>query len=246
MMEINTFALIIKRIPLNVRVDYIKSTFLEKGIGEVNEVTLTKRKNDLGQEYNSAVVTFNFAICGKNCQSLISQMNSSPDGTTRFYYSPPTSKYWIIKIHNVIETKCYDMEDIKVSDSVMHSLAMQLFLSEQKNKILEKKIEELTKKSTFNDMKVVTLNVELETKDAEISELNSCLKNIQEENALEKSIMSNRLCIYKDTIEKLNESINDERSILEMVKTDIRYVSGLIENSSDVVLKNQIVNLIEY
>lgn len=242
----NKFAVFIKRASCNVTQDYIRHVFYRNAIGVVDNVEFIERKNDLGQAYYNAIVTFSKIFSGSSAfKKIICDINKSSDGTVRFYYND--RGYWHIKRHLNESTEInLDGTSEDLITKVVGHLHTELKFSDDKCRKLESRIEKYEKKMTQEKMRIVNLELQIDDIKREKDDYIDIANNLRKEVdmlTLDNEIGQQDKEKATNLVEELKTEARDFENILSMISKEICGIRRLINDDVDIVLKNKILIL---
>jgi len=242
-----TYALFIKRAEENHTKEFITEAFASNQIGKVSDVTFIQKCSDTGHPYNGVIVNFETLNDNMVVSNLFNQMNSSKDGTTRFYFGK--TRYWIINVH---KSKTYEHNeivfsqelDIQLSDQdrirqlelLVHSLTQDINYAKHKETETNNQIYNISKENTYQHLQIMELHSQLEEKERREMELMNRInkleiQNSQLENELEVTIREleerGEECIV------LKEDIYDEVATRKYMEEQVKDIVEMIKEVND-------------
>lgn len=177
MASFNNISLYIKRADLYCTKDYICNAFTVSNIGIVKDVKFIKKSDSAGREYNGAIVIFERWFMNAKVTSLLNDMASSIDGTTKFIYDYH-GRYWFINVYKplIAESEEFATVDVNLPDKVrideleklVKSMAAQMNYTQLRQERTERQLMEVEEKQSHHALCNMELRFQLEDKDMEI------------------------------------------------------------------------------
>ena len=207
----NNAALFIKRAEEYQTMKFIIDVFATNNIGKVRNVRFIKKNDSTGRTYNGAIVIFDRWCMNTLVQTLLNEMSTSIDGTTKFYFEP--HKYWIINIHRqklaecqettIVDQSLPDKEKISHLESLIKSMSAQIYYMQSKQERTERLMMEYEQKETHQQLVNMELRFQLEE---HISEQEFAFKQKFEELNNEKVMLQSKIAtIAIDYTRKVSE-----------------------------------------
>lgn len=185
MSTIKNLTLYIKRAESHHTKEFIIDAFASNNIGKVRDVKFIK-KSGCGSEYNGVVVIFERWNLNSLVKQLFEQMNSSPDGTTKFTYDYLTRRYWIINMYknncpeveeiSVVDSNLPDAERIKELENLVKSMTVQMHYIQTRQEKLERQLADSEHKNTQYWIDNEELKSQIEGKEIEMKWLEDDFK----------------------------------------------------------------------
>jgi len=247
MASFTNMALFIKRAEMHHDKDFICKAFTDNKIGKVKEIQLIKKTNDYGKDYNGVIVIFEKWEHNQLVKNLIKQMNSSADGTTKFYFNHP--QYWFIKIHTSktiehkeimhVDNTLPDKERIEELEKLVKSMATQIHFMETRQERSEQNMMDYEHKHIQNHLYNSELKCQLDLKDMEIKwnedDSKELIQKLQEENSsLKCRLACTAINLAQKEIEcnNLKQELQDEKTISNYKEFQTQEMKGLLQGVS--------------
>ena len=221
----NNAALFIKRAEEYQTSEFIINAFAINNIGKVRDVRFIKKNDSIGRTYNGVIVIFDRWCMNTLVQSLLNEMSSSIDGTTKFYFEP--HRYWIINIHRqkivecqetiIVDKSLPDKEKVRHLEELVKSMSAQIYYMQSKQERTERLMMEYEQKETHQHLVNMELRFQLEE---QISEQESEFKKEVEELKGKNVILQSKIAtISIDYTRKVSEceSIQQELGEAECI-----------------------------
>jgi hypothetical protein len=244
MESFTNIALFIKRAEIHHDTNFITKAFADNKIGSVKEVQFIKKTNDNGKEYNGVIVIFEKWEHNQLVKNLISQMNSSKDGTTRFYFN--NSQYWFIKIHTskaviheehvTVDKSLPDKQRIEELEKLVKSMATQIHFMELRQERSEQSMMEYEHKHIQNHLYNSELKTQVDLKEMERKwteeDFNEEIKKLKEENMQLRCRLS---CVSIDLsrkeleCKKLLQELQDEQTVVNYKENQTQEMKQLLQ-----------------
>lgn len=239
----NNVALFIKRAEEYQTKEFIIEAFESNHIGKVRDIKIIKKHNDFGKNYNGIIVIFERWNMNRLVQTLFSEMSSSHDGTTQFYFEP--HRYWIINVHRQKLTECEeftvvdpllsDKDKISKLEELVKSMSAQIHYTQTRQEKNERYLMDLEHKETHHHLVNMELRSQLEDKDwehklAEDDFKEEMVKLLEENESLRCRLALNDIDILrKDTkIEQLQEEVRDICNILSYIENQAQEMKQIL------------------
>lgn len=250
-------ALFIKRAEEYQTKEFIIEAFSSNNIGKVKDVKFIKKNNDFGKNYNGVIVIFERWNMNRLVQSLFSEMSTSPDGTTRFYFD--NYRYWIINIHKqklqeceeiaTVDSSLSDKDKINKLEELVKSMSAQIFYMQNRQEKSERSMMDLEHKDTYHHLVNVELRFQLEEKDREKKwaedKQNEEIVRLREENEmLESRLALNAIdLVRKETqCETLKQELHDGNCILAYVENQAQEMKQMLRAVLDTDPVKPVIN----
>jgi chromosome segregation ATPase len=244
----NNVSIFIKRAEEYQTKEFIINAFKENKIGKVSDVKFIKKQNDMGKQYNGAIVIFERWDTNRLVESLFNEMSSSNDGTTKFYYN--SYRYWIIKVHSqklpeceesvLVDSSLPDKERISQLEELVKSMSAKIHYMETRHEKCERIMMDYERKDTQHHLYNIELMSQIEEKNTELiwteKDFRYEIEKIQEENnmlrfRLELSEMDiNR---KENECENLREEIREQTSITCYIENQVSELKDMLHRVSD-------------
>lgn len=253
----NNVALFIKRAEENQTKEFIIEAFASNNIGKVCDVKFIKKHGDRGRNYNGVIVIFERWNMNTLVQKLFSEMASSQDGTTKFYFDH--FRYWIINVHRqklpeceestFVDSSLSDKEKISKLEELIKSMSSQIYYMQTRQEKSERIMMDLEHKETYHHIINTDLRFQLENKDWEKQfvedELKEEIKKLHEENKILRcSLELNAIdLVRKDTqYEKLQEELHDAKCIIAYVENQAQEMKQMLKAVLDTDPVKPVIN----
>jgi hypothetical protein len=251
-------ALFIKRAEENQTKEFIIEAFDSNNIGKVKDVKFIKKHNAIGRNYNGVIVIFETWNMNRLVQTLFSEMASSPDETTKFYFNK--FRYWVINVHRQKLSECEETTLVdqslsgknKISklEELVKSMSAQIFYMQNRQEKSERTMMDLECKETYHHFVNMELRSQLEEKDWEKKraedELNEELQKLREENEILRCRLAFSAIdlVRKDTqCEKLKQEIQDGSCILAYVENQAQEMKQMLRTVLNTDPVNPVINM---
>ena len=242
----NNIALFIKRTEEYQSKEFIIQQFNNNNIGKVRDITFIKKQNDIGTTYNGVIVIFERWNMNKLVETLLSEMSSSPDGTTKFYFQH--NRYWIIQVHKqhlpeceestIVDASLTDKEKITQLEAIVKSMSAQICYLQTRQEKSERKMMENEQKETYHQLINIELKSKLEEKERDqIWEEEEHYREIESFKA-ENEMLRCRLTLNSIDLlgkekecEYLRQETRDQENILEYINRQAREMKQMLRDS---------------
>ena len=242
----HNIALYIKRIEIiQSNESVIRKIFELNGIGIVNDVTFTKKTDNSGREYNSAIVTFSQVFLNTEVKKLLDDMESSKDGTTKFIYDR-NGRYWFINMYKpkiqTVDLECEELIpiDVNLSDkeriialeNLVRSMSVQTKYFLTQSEKVERKLMDYEQTESRQHLCNIELRYQLEDKDIEINKIK---KECQDDVLRYKVRLA---CVQIDLnrqvmeCDMLKQELSDERNITMFLQEELNNLREQIDEES--------------
>ena len=212
MASFNNISLYIKRADLYCTKVYICNVFDINNIGIVKDVKFIKKTDNVGREYNGAIVIFERWFMNTKVTKLLDDMASSPDGTTKFIYDFQ-GHYWYINVYKPVvpESETIPAVDPSLPDKVrineleklVQSMSAQLHHMQHRQEKTERHLMEIEEKESHHALCNMELRFKLEDKDIEMEWLKRDAEKALQDAQGEAVILRSRLaCMAIDLVRK--------------------------------------------
>lgn len=241
-------SLFIKRAEEYQDKEFIIKMFESNNIGKVKDVKFIKKHYNFYQNYNGVVVIFERWYMNHNVQTLFSEMSTSQDGSTKFYFNH--NRYWIINVHRqklpeceettIIDSTLSDKEKIRKLEEVVNSMSAQMFYMQNRQEKNERTMMDLECKHTNHHIINMELHTQLEEKNWEKkwaeAEIDEELQKIRKENGMLRCRLafSTLDLVRKDArCEKLKQEVRDGTCIQVYIENQIQEMKQLLQSVLD-------------
>lgn len=216
MASFNNISLYIKRADLYCTKDFICNVFVTNGIGIVKDIKFINKTDGAGREYHGVIVIFERWFMNPTVIKLLEDMDSSPDGTTKFIYDYH-GRYWYINVHkqvvpesetiSIVDPTLPDKQRIDELEKLAQSMSAQMHHMQRRQERTERQLMEVEGKQSHQVLCNMELRFQLEDKDMEIE----CIKK-DREKALkhakdEVTILKSRLALMEIDLVRKDEEI---------------------------------------
>jgi hypothetical protein len=253
----NNVSLFIKRAEEYQTKEFIIEAFASNNIGKVKDVKFIKKHNDIGRNYHGVIVIFERWNMNRLVQTLFSEMASSPDGTTKFYFNE--FRYWIINVHRQKLSECEetasvdpslsDKDKISKLEELVKSMSAQIFYMQNRQEKSERSMMDLECKETYHHLVNMELRSQLEEKDWEKKwaedELTDEITKLREENEMLRCRLAFSAIdlVRKDgQCEKLEQEVRDGSCILAYVENQAQEMKQMLKAVLDTDPVKPVIN----
>lgn len=239
----NNVALFIKRTEEYQTKDFIIQQFDTNNIGKVRDIKFIKKTNDMRASYNGAIVIFDRWNMNKMVQSLFSEMSTSHDGTTRFYFD--NCRYWIIQVYKqnlpeceeitVVDSSLTDKEKIRQLEALVKSMSAQIFYLQNNQEKTERQMMENEHKETRHHLVNIELTSQLEeTLRDKIWAEEEQLVLKEENEALRYRLALNAVDLVRkeEEFEFLRQEKRDQECILDYINNQAQEMKQLLRGTT--------------
>lgn len=211
MASFNNISLYIKRADLYQTKEYITNIFETNNIGIVKDVKFIKKTDNVGREYNGAIVIFASWFMNAKVRQLLEEMGTS--GTSKFMYDC-NGHYWFINVYKpvmveseefaIVDPGLPDKERIDELEKLVKSMAAQMHYTQLRQERTESLLMAVEEKAS----RQVLLNMEMRFK---LEDKDMAMEWAKQDN--EKALKESQ-----DEIDKLKSRL--ESLSLELVKKE--------------------------
>jgi len=222
----NQTTLYIRRAETSHTASYIIDTFKKLNIGTASDVVFIRKVSESGQEYNGAVVTFSEWADTTEASKLLAQINLNADATVKIIHQANGHKFWLVSKHRVQQPQSQaiwqDTSACSVGDLqyIIQQMNHRLFKQDQELQLLREKQLEYE----ILHMRLALTNEDLR---CELKEKEGIILEQQDK----------MVCMAIDMARKegecvaLMETVNEERSILDLIQSQALDMRNLLSSS---------------
>jgi chromosome segregation ATPase len=223
-----SIALYIKRAEMCHTKEYISDVFLIQQYGKVHNVRFIKKTNDIGKEYNGAIVTFEQWNTNSNVKILFDQLNSSQEGTAKIIHDYTNKRYWIVTQYKSefaefdqltkIDPGLNENDRILELENIIKSMAAQMHFMKTQHEKQEKEMMDCQQRETQAWLYNGELKSQILEKDEDIKWLTKTVSNLSYELA--------EMTAEK---EELALELNDQENILAYVEAQANEMRDMLQ-----------------
>ena len=172
MASFNNISLYIKRADLYQTKEYISNVFETNNIGIVKDVKFIKKTDNVGREYNGAIVIFASWFMNAKVRQLLEEVGTS--GTSKFMYDC-NGHYWFINVYKpvMVESEEFAMVDAGLPDKeridelekLVKSMAAQMHYNQLRQERTESQLMAVEEKASRQVLLNMEMRFKLEDKD---------------------------------------------------------------------------------
>jgi hypothetical protein len=212
--------LYIKRAEENHTKEYIIDKFSSNMCGKVSDVKFIEKHGVNGQKYFGAIVYFESWFTNSNNERLLQEMNTSENGTAKFFHDTYNRKFWHVMIHK-------EKEQYKQNESVLSKLDESLDDKERANK-LEEIVKTLEAQLILQKMNCQRQEIEITNLQHEIDMHNLRNNNLIYEHNLEIEEKNKEIEMWKTLTNNAHELFEYEKEEKEKVELEYRDNESII------------------